>query len=101
MGERDASTLQKVNEWIWHSAESFLGGLATPALAVLILGMFARAGAYLLSIFFGIETPKTTAGDVEFAVVLLAVIVVPVLMRILRILDEIARVLGEIARRTE
>ena len=89
MGDRNANTRRKVVGWIWLRAEEFLWGLAPLAIVCLILALCARGVLYLL-FAFGIKTAPET-NNAEDAVFLLAMIVVPLLLRIARVLEEIVR----------
>ncbi len=90
MGDRNANTHRKVVGWIWLRAEEILWALAPLAIVCLILLLCARGVLYLL-FAFGIRTAPDTAEDAEDAVLLLAMIVVPLLLRIARVLEEIAK----------
>ncbi|HKN74224.1 MAG TPA: hypothetical protein VJW94_03525 [Candidatus Acidoferrum sp.] len=89
MGDRDASIYRKVDGWIWLRAEQFLGALVPLGIVCLILVLCAR-GVQSLLFAFGIRAAPETNGA-EDAVLLLAMIVVPLLLRIARVLEEIAK----------
>ena len=89
MGGRNASTYRKLVGWTCLRAEEFLGALAPLAVVCLILVVCARGISYLL-FAFGIRPAPETNGA-EDALLLLAMIVVPLLLRIARVLEEIAR----------
>ena len=89
MGDRDANTHWKVVRWIWLGAESFLLSLMPLALVCLILVLCVRGISYLLSAF-GIRASGPGTNSAEDAVLLLAMIVVPLLLRIARILEKTA-----------
>jgi hypothetical protein len=84
-------THRRVVDWIWLSAEKVLGPLAPLAIVSLMLVLAIRGVLSLLSAV-GVRTARETdAFGAEAAVLVLAMIVVPLLIRIARVLEEIAR----------
>ncbi|HXW54204.1 MAG TPA: hypothetical protein VEJ67_00555 [Candidatus Cybelea sp.] len=81
--------MNKVVGWILLQTESFLGALMPLGIVSLVLVMIS-AGITSLSYAFGItkSAPKTDGS--ELAVLCLAMIVIPLLLRIARTLEDIS-----------
>ena len=88
---RPSNTRQKVVGWILLTTEEFLGALMPLMLVCLILMLLAKSFVYVMSRLGIIKTIAPEASDAEYVVFLLAIIVVPLLLRIARVLEEISR----------
>lgn len=91
MDDRNANAYRKVVRWIWLGAGEFLFPLVPLAILCLALVLCAW-GVRSLLVTFGIATTAPKANSAEDAVFLfllvpLAMIVVPLLLRIARVLE--------------